>query len=173
MTQTPKRIVTSATVKQSLVTSAWDVRNGSAKSVTRFGHRSPTIRTPTDITPETRGSAPAGHKVSGCNRSSQRHFRRHPAGKRHEPLIVSPQSWSSRGPRLSSCHACLRAHPRPSDSVSVRGLRCLLAGPAAAGLLAERHFAEAVAALEEYGECQELEGLEAELERISSEIAPP
>ena len=41
------------------------------------------------------------------------------------------------------------------------------------GLLAESHFADAVAALEEYGECQELEGLEAELERISSEIAPP
>ena len=41
------------------------------------------------------------------------------------------------------------------------------------GLLAERHFAEAVAALEKHGECQELEGLEAELERINSEVAPP
>ena len=41
------------------------------------------------------------------------------------------------------------------------------------GLLAENHFAEAVAALEQYGDCQELEGLEAELERISSEVAPP
>ena len=40
------------------------------------------------------------------------------------------------------------------------------------GLLAERHFAEAVAALEKYGECQELVDLEAELERISSEAAP-
>ena len=41
------------------------------------------------------------------------------------------------------------------------------------GLLAERHFAEAVAALEGHGECQELVELEAELERISSEVAPP
>lgn len=41
------------------------------------------------------------------------------------------------------------------------------------GLLAERRFAEAVAALEKHGECQELEGLEAELERISSEVPPP
>ena len=41
------------------------------------------------------------------------------------------------------------------------------------GLLAERHFAEAVAALEQHGECQELEALETELERISSEVAPP
>ena len=41
------------------------------------------------------------------------------------------------------------------------------------GVLAERHFAEAVAALEKHGECQELEGLEAELERICSEVAPP
>ena len=40
------------------------------------------------------------------------------------------------------------------------------------GLLAENHFAEAVAALEKHGECQELEALEAELERISSEVAP-
>ena len=40
------------------------------------------------------------------------------------------------------------------------------------GLLAEKHFAEPVAALENHGECQELEGLEAELERISSEVAP-
>ena len=41
------------------------------------------------------------------------------------------------------------------------------------GLLAERHFAESVAALEQHGECRELEGLEAELDRISSELAPP
>ena len=41
------------------------------------------------------------------------------------------------------------------------------------GLLAESHFAEAVAALEKHGQCEELEGLEAELERISSEVAPP
>ena len=40
------------------------------------------------------------------------------------------------------------------------------------GLLAESHFAEAVAALEKHGQCEELEGLEAELERISSEVAP-
>ena len=40
------------------------------------------------------------------------------------------------------------------------------------GLLAERHFAEAVAALEKYGECQELVDLETELERICSEVAP-
>ena len=39
-------------------------------------------------------------------------------------------------------------------------------------LLAENHFAEAVAALEQHGECQELEALETELERISSEVAP-
>ena len=41
------------------------------------------------------------------------------------------------------------------------------------GLLAERHFAESVAALEKHGECQELEALEAELARINSEVAPP
>ena len=41
------------------------------------------------------------------------------------------------------------------------------------GLLAERHFAESVAALEKHGECQELEGLEAELERIGSEVGSP
>ena len=41
------------------------------------------------------------------------------------------------------------------------------------GLLAENHFAEAVAALEKHGDCQELDGLEAELERINSEVAPP
>ena len=41
------------------------------------------------------------------------------------------------------------------------------------GLLAERHFSEAVAALEKHGECLELQGLEAELERISSEIGSP
>ena len=40
------------------------------------------------------------------------------------------------------------------------------------GLLAKGHFAESVAALEKHGECQELEGLEAELERICSEEAP-
>ena len=40
------------------------------------------------------------------------------------------------------------------------------------GLLAESHFAEAVAALEQHGECKELERLEADLERISSEVAP-
>ena len=40
------------------------------------------------------------------------------------------------------------------------------------GLLAENHFTEAVAALEQHGECQELEGLEDELERICSELAP-
>ena len=40
------------------------------------------------------------------------------------------------------------------------------------GLLAEGHFAESVAALENHGECQELEELEAELERICSEVAP-
>ena len=41
------------------------------------------------------------------------------------------------------------------------------------GLLAERHFAKTVAALEKHGDCEELEGLEAELERINSEVAPP
>ena len=41
------------------------------------------------------------------------------------------------------------------------------------GLLAEGHFAESVAALEEHGDCQELADLETELERISSEVAPP
>lgn len=40
------------------------------------------------------------------------------------------------------------------------------------GLLAENHFAEAVAALEEHGDCQELEGLEGDLDRVSSEVAP-
>ena len=40
------------------------------------------------------------------------------------------------------------------------------------GLLAESHFADSVAALEKHGQCEELEGLEAELERISSEVAP-
>ena len=40
------------------------------------------------------------------------------------------------------------------------------------GILAENHFADAVAALEEHGECQELEGIETELERICSEVAP-
>ena len=39
------------------------------------------------------------------------------------------------------------------------------------GLLAEKHFAEAVAALEKHGECRELERLQAELARISSEVA--
>ena len=34
-------------------------------------------------------------------------------------------------------------------------------------------LAEAVAALDQHGECQELEGIETELERISSEVAPP
>ena len=41
------------------------------------------------------------------------------------------------------------------------------------GILAERHFAETVAALEKHGECHELEGLEADLERISSEVGSP
>ena len=40
------------------------------------------------------------------------------------------------------------------------------------GLLAENHFTEAVAALEQHGDCHELEALEADLERISSEVAP-
>ena len=40
------------------------------------------------------------------------------------------------------------------------------------GLLAEKHFAEAVAALEKHDDCQELDGLEADLERISSEVSP-
>ena len=41
------------------------------------------------------------------------------------------------------------------------------------GLLAEKHFADSVAALEKHGKCQELDGLEAELARLNSEVAPP
>ena len=86
---------------------------------------------------------------------------------------MSPWPWRFLGsaPKIVPCpsqRVSANSSPSPSprnSAVSWPAMRLL-------GLLAEKHFAEPVAALENHGECQELEGLEAELERISSEVAP-